>query len=406
MTTVDLLHRGKSTIDHIELFDECEFGADRLHYRGCFGTLWEIAYQIAFALNDTEAKNKVYEAHKEQFELAPYQDFDGDLEKHTPADFGCGNPMEENATQGIALNRYDVPEKLHNRYKSELYPHHADYFVQFMIRPKFWADHGYVTLGIKWDDELVEQYKTNGIKVSDLKVVSCQMISPRDSQIILDTIIYEAIGGGSIVPQGFLPVKSVLFDGNTYVQTNANQTANSFFTVKLEVQPNENEVGSGIGVQLIDSIGSTIPACFFISDIMNNDVKVSARLNRARTNDGGSPDDVEASVVGIHEWKIGWSSLIGGSGALIDNVPVIKNRNSSWIQNNPSHNFYICSYHHEGEGMVKPLKARFYAGTHQHNTGTILNNWIPCKNIKTGECCICDTVSKEIFYGIGGKLLP
>lgn len=198
MTTVDLVHRGKSTIDHVELFDECEFGADRPHIRGCFGTLWEVAYQIAFALNDEGAMEAIREKYADEIKKACYYDFDNEIETHTPKEFGAGNPMEVDAKTGIAMNRYDVPEKKEweNSYKSVNYPHHADYFVQFIIRPKFYADHALITLGIRWNDDLIDTY-SSGVYLDQLQVVGCQLISVDDAKIILNKIIEEATPSNS-----------------------------------------------------------------------------------------------------------------------------------------------------------------------------------------------------------------
>lgn len=78
---------------------------------------------MAFALADIDALNKIKEEHSEDITI--------DLTKIEFEKYNCGNPMALNATHGIALNRYNVPEKKHweNSIYSGQYPNHADYCV-------------------------------------------------------------------------------------------------------------------------------------------------------------------------------------------------------------------------------------------------------------------------------------
>lgn len=182
MITVDLTHRGKSTITSIDLFDECEFGADKLRIRGTFATLWECAYQIAFALADIDTLKNLQKTHTKYITKT---DFSEDECKR----FGGGNPMEQNAEYGIALNRFNVPEKKfwENRIPSETYPSHADYCVQFILRVQFYKDFGYIHLGLPWKDD-----RTDPIILSELRLLKCCNISPEDAKSIIDFMIAEA----------------------------------------------------------------------------------------------------------------------------------------------------------------------------------------------------------------------
>lgn len=167
--TFDFVHRGRTVVESIELFDECHFGADHLRYRGTFKTIAEVKEQIKAALNP---------------------DFEA---------FGGGNPVKKDASSGIALNRYNVPDQKHwtDAPVADPYPNKAHYAVQFLLRLKTWIDFAYVVIGLPWnpmtfneDGTLSENYPIepsiveSGVTIDKLCVLSRKNISLEDANLV------------------------------------------------------------------------------------------------------------------------------------------------------------------------------------------------------------------------------
>lgn len=165
---------GKTTITRIDLFDECNHGAEKHHLRGSFKTVKEVSEQIAYSL----------ETHEE---------------------YGCGNPLDKEAVSGIGMNRYGVPDKKHWTPAdiNDKYPDKAKYAVSYILRLFSYRNNPMVTIGVKWDESLYnedgsinENYPTTKteITVNDLKdaetfkVLETVGIAKADAEFILEKL--------------------------------------------------------------------------------------------------------------------------------------------------------------------------------------------------------------------------
>lgn len=158
--TFNFRHRGRQTIDFIDLFDECRYGANKLYFRGRFPSAGEVANQITKALDPA------------------YKDYGGG----NPVAFDKMQDGEMVYAEGIALNRYSYPE---TKFwvapdPKDTYPRKAKYAVQFMMRLHFHMDWAYIIVGLPWENlylpngnvnpdyPIKERYSVNGVSFSDL----------------------------------------------------------------------------------------------------------------------------------------------------------------------------------------------------------------------------------------------
>lgn len=170
--TFDFPMMGKTTITKIDLFDECTHGADKHYLRGSFNTIKEVAEQIAYSV----------ESHEE---------------------YGCGNPLDKEATSGIGMNRYNVPDKKHwiPADKNDKYPEKAKYAVSYILRLFSYRNNPMITIGVAWDEKLYkedgsvnEKYPTakTAISATDMqdketfKVLETVAIAKQDAEFLLE----------------------------------------------------------------------------------------------------------------------------------------------------------------------------------------------------------------------------
>ena len=165
---VNLPCRGESVIEKIDLFDECQFGADKLYFRGRFDTLKEVSDQILISLGITDNLN--FDVLREKYGADAT---DEDIKMK----LGIGNPLLYKAPDDIttsvptiALNRYKVPGKKfwnknerHDTSKDDIaamtpdmFPYKADYALRYKIRLHFFDDYGYIDFGMPWTEDVCE----------------------------------------------------------------------------------------------------------------------------------------------------------------------------------------------------------------------------------------------------------
>lgn len=189
--TLKLKDRGNSVIRCIDLFDECHYGADKLFFRGKFGTPQDVAKQVIVALGG------------EGLDTAKLKDIYGVeiTDEFIATKLGVGNPLtpeDENGVQTIptiALNRFNIPNKKfwNNTPPSDIAnPYKASAAVTFSIRLYFRDDYAYITFGCPWDtimDETTDK-EISVDKGTDLipnfKLLNCHFISKDDAITVLN----------------------------------------------------------------------------------------------------------------------------------------------------------------------------------------------------------------------------
>lgn len=161
---VNLPCRGESVIEKIDLFDECQFGADKLYFRGSFDTMKEVSDQILISLGITDNLN--FDALREKYGADA-------TDEEIKEKLGIGNPLLYKASDDkttsvptIALNRYKIPGKkfwnkneYHDTSKDniegmtpDMFPYKADAAVRYKLRLHFFDDYGYIDFGIPWTE--------------------------------------------------------------------------------------------------------------------------------------------------------------------------------------------------------------------------------------------------------------
>lgn len=175
--TFNFKDRGKQTILWFDLFDECEYGADKLYFRGRFTSLDEVREQVKAAILDGYSGT--------EFEA-----------------LGAGNPLKKDSIGGIALNRYVARECMGIMPKEgDPYPYRALYAVHFRLRVKFHNDFGYIDFGYKWlqpnesgklqdilrneDGSEKPDEELPTITLDKLQLLQCSLISGYDANVIL-----------------------------------------------------------------------------------------------------------------------------------------------------------------------------------------------------------------------------
>lgn len=180
--TFNFRDRGRQTIRWFDLFDECEYGADKLFFRGRFESLEDVVTQVKIAL---------------------LQDIDPAMETQYVA-MGAGNPIFKEgddpktvrfAESGIGLNRWCAREGMTKWFSNRCieYPNRARYAVHFRLRIKFHADYGYIDFGMSWASlyKKAPDYKYT-ITIEDLELLQCSFISDMDALLILDEFLPNA----------------------------------------------------------------------------------------------------------------------------------------------------------------------------------------------------------------------
>lgn len=188
--TIKLKDRGNSVIRCIDLFDECQYGADKLFFRGNFETPQDVAKQVIVALGgeglDTDKLQEIYGVEI--------------TDEFIATKLGIGNPLtpeDENGIQTIptiALNRFNIPNKKfwNDTPPSDIAnPHKASAAVTFSLRLYFRDDYAYITFGCPWS-EIMDESKDEDITVEEgtdlirhFKLLQCHFISKEDAIIVL-----------------------------------------------------------------------------------------------------------------------------------------------------------------------------------------------------------------------------
>lgn len=216
---VNLPCRGESVIEKIDLFDECQFGADKLYFRGRFDTLKEVSDQILISLGYTNNLN--FDALREKYGADAT---DEDIKMK----LGIGNPLLYKTSDGtitnvptIALNRYKVPGKKfwnknerHDTSKDDItnmtpdmFPYKADYALRYKIRLHFFDDYGYIDFGVPWSEKVCGEdvswlYNLPNDNIllatiffcSNLKILNTHFIDKYDAAEILKKLDFSSIG--------------------------------------------------------------------------------------------------------------------------------------------------------------------------------------------------------------------
>lgn len=199
--TINLIHRGPQVISGFDLFDECQYGADKLFLRGHFCCPTVIKEQVEIALGGgtlDEAKLKdIYET-----------EITDEFKKHK---LGIGNPLTETPENGdltdvptIALNRYHIPNKKfwNNTPPSDVAnPYKASAAVTFSLRVYFRDDYAYINFGMPWSavmDETKDEVATTVSlsaeeMIKNFRLLQCHFISKEDALQILNSI-FEGFG--------------------------------------------------------------------------------------------------------------------------------------------------------------------------------------------------------------------
>ena len=228
--TYNFHHRGRQTIDFIDLFDECRYGANKLYFRGRFESGNEVANQIEKALDP---------AYK---------------------DYGGGNPVAIDKmvdgkmvyAEGIALNRFNYPETKfwHFPDAKDPYPRKAKYAVQFMMRLHFHMDWAYVIVGLPWaklhlpDGSLNPKYpvdqnlQVNGVTINDLELLEHWAISRADCKVFLSGLVADDGGRIKPVDPHISPeAEAFIEDDTVLVGEESSMNASRFVSVNDEVVP-------------------------------------------------------------------------------------------------------------------------------------------------------------------------
>lgn len=222
---VNLPCRGESVIEKIDLFDECQFGADKLYFRGRFDTLEEIRDQIVISLGYTNILN--FDALREKYGADAT---DEDIKMK----LGIGNPLLYKTSDGtitnvptIALNRYKVPGKKfwnknerHDTSKDDItemtpdmFPYKADYALRYKIRLHFFDDYGYIDFGMPWTEDVCKQISgwmynspnldgaSIGVYCYNFRILNTHFIDKYDAVEILKKLDFSSfIQSGQEIP--------------------------------------------------------------------------------------------------------------------------------------------------------------------------------------------------------------
>lgn len=176
--TFNFKDMGRQVVDWIDLFDECQYGAGKLFFRGRFETMSEVAEQIAASLSDD---------YKE---------------------LGSGNPVahdtETTFAEGNALHRYYMPDiRLWTPIDfHDPYPYKARYAVEFLLRLKLYGEYIYLRVGLPWeklhneDGSINEKYPidpeyvSGGVSLEDIRPLEWWGASKHDINVIMGGMTY------------------------------------------------------------------------------------------------------------------------------------------------------------------------------------------------------------------------
>lgn len=173
--TFNFRHRGRQTFLWVDLFDEAEYGADKLFFRGRFTSLADVALQVKAALLDNSDGDFT----------------DEQLQKFTQ--IGAGNPVDKNAIMGIGLNRFFAREGMGIiPSDNDPYPNRALYAVHFRVRVKFHNDYAYIDFGKKW---IKDEEEPSTPTLADLELLYCSFISEEDAEMVLQRIKGDIMAG-------------------------------------------------------------------------------------------------------------------------------------------------------------------------------------------------------------------
>lgn len=186
---INLTDRGPSVISSIDLFDECQYGADKLFFRGKFGAPGDILTQIKIALGDISLLDK--------------EQFSGKSEDEIKTELGIGNPLEVEKSQTaevtvptIALNRYHIKGKKfwENVVPTDIAnPYKASAAVSFGLRVIFKEDSAFIKFGAPWCTYMNEETDMNAdgssVSINDFVLFAQRNISKEDSLLILESIL-------------------------------------------------------------------------------------------------------------------------------------------------------------------------------------------------------------------------
>lgn len=195
---INLTDRGPSVISGIDLFDECHYGADKLFFRGRFGTPDEVLTQIKIALGDTS--------------LLDMSKFPDKTEEEVKIILGIGNPLEVETSETsevtvptIALNRYHIKDKKfwEDRVPTDIAnPYKASAAVSFGLRVFFKEDSAFIRFGAPWSTYMNEETDTEvsgkSVSINDFALFNQRNISKEDSILILEGILKDVDVRGNI----------------------------------------------------------------------------------------------------------------------------------------------------------------------------------------------------------------
>ena len=196
---INLTDRGPSVISSIDLFDECHYGADKLFFRGRFGTPEEVLTQIKIALGDTS--------------LLDMSKFSGKTEDEVKTILGIGNPLEVETSETsevtvptIALNRYHIKDKKfwEDRVPTDIAnPYKASAAVSFGLRVIFKEDSAFIRFGAPWstymNEETEKEVSGKTVSINDFALFNQRNISKEDSILILEGILKGVDVRGNII---------------------------------------------------------------------------------------------------------------------------------------------------------------------------------------------------------------
>lgn len=214
---VNLPCRGESVIEKVDLFDECQFGADKLYFRGSFDTMKEVSDQILISLGITNNLN--FDALREKYGADA-------TDEEIKEKLGIGNPLLYKASDDkttsvptIALNRYKIPGKKfwnknehHDASKDnieamtpDMFPYKADAAVRYKLRLHFFDDYGYIDFGLPWTEGVCERvirsfYNLENLDgglmhffFNDFKILKTHFIDKYDAVEILNKLDFSSV---------------------------------------------------------------------------------------------------------------------------------------------------------------------------------------------------------------------